>query len=110
MRQSLKDLARAVSERQPVEQSRKALQESLSRLTEFRAALVLGRLVVCGNCAHFQTAREPTCLGSCQRFQVEAWALVPFSCSGFKISAHPQAPEFLPDPDGARTRRQEYAK
>ena len=80
-------------------------------LSDFRAALALGRLHVCCNCRQFEFAADPTALGHCRRFHVETWPFVPFWCVGFTSSTTPAAPEFLPDPaDGARIRASEYAK
>ena len=53
-------------------------------LSEYRAALILLRLHVCGNCAAFQFGSDPASLGECLRFNVEAWPFVPFGCVGFK--------------------------
>ena len=76
--------------------------EHTSLLTDFQAALVLGRLVVCANCADFHHGAEPAGLGQCQRFATGAWPFVPFACGGFAVSPTAAAPAYLPDPDGAR--------
>jgi hypothetical protein len=102
VRQSLKELARAVSDRQPAEQARNALHEALEGLTAYREALILGRLMVCGNCAAFTFGSAPADVGHCANFTVEAWAFVPFWCSRFKPSRTPAAAQYLPD--GARAR------
>lgn len=79
-------------------------------LSEYRAALILLRLHVCGNCAAFQFGSDPASLGECLRFNVEAWPFVPFGCVGFEASRTPAAPDYLPDPAGARVRAKEYSK
>jgi hypothetical protein len=71
-------------------------------LADFRAALVLGRLVVCCNCTYFTAGAEPGGLGRCRQFAAETWAFVPFVCGGFTVSPRPAAPAYLPDSDGAR--------
>lgn len=71
-------------------------------LADFRAALVLGRLVVCGNCAHFGRGAELAGLGHCRQFDAESWPFVPFVCSGFTVGPRPIAPAYLPHLDGAR--------
>lgn len=66
-------------------------------LTDFRAALVFGRLHVCCNCQHFTFANDPSGLGHCQRFDAEAWPFaVQLWCSGFSPSETPILPELLP--------------
>ena len=68
-------------------------------LSDFRVALMLGRLHVCCNCQQFEFADDPATLGYCQRFNAEAWPFVPFWCSGFQASRAVVAPEYLPRPD-----------
>lgn len=82
-----------------------ALREEASDakvLTDFRAALLLGKLIVCGNCLHFTPGTEPGGPGHCRQFGTETWPFVPFICSGFTVSPTPLAPAYLPDLDGAR--------
>jgi hypothetical protein len=81
-----------------------------AKLGNFRAALHLGHLHICGNCASFRFAPDPAALGHCTRFTVEAWAFVPFTCPRFEVSAAPAAPAFLPDPDGKLAPERELAK
>jgi hypothetical protein len=71
-------------------------------LADFRAALLLGRLVICGNCAHFAFGAEAGGVGHCRRFGCEAWPFAPFVCSGFTMSPTPTAEAYLPDRDGAK--------
>lgn len=77
-------------------------RDDAALLADFHAALVLGRLVVCGNCAHFDRGAEPAGLGHCRRFASETWPFVPFTCAGFTVSPTPAALAYLPDPDGSR--------
>jgi len=72
-------------------------------LADFRTALVLGRLVVCGNCASFDRGAELAGLGHCRQFGRETWPLVPFICGAFMVSPKPIAPAYLPDLEGARS-------
>lgn len=71
-------------------------------LTDFQAALVLGRLFICGNCAYFTAGTDPGGLGHCRQFSAATWPFVPFICGSFRMSPRPSAPAFLPDPTGAR--------
>jgi hypothetical protein len=93
---------------------RKAIKSTRDAATlgmeEFRAALVLGRLHVCCNCQQFTFGTHPGRFGHCRRFDLEAAPFVPFWCSGFEASGTPAAPDFLPDPEGARARAKEYSK
>jgi hypothetical protein len=83
---------------------REAIRTARDRapLADFRAALVLGRLHVCCNCAAFTFGSDPAGLGHCRRFTTEAAAFVPFWCAGFEGAVRPVAPDYLPDPDGKR--------
>lgn len=74
-------------------------------LSDFRAALLLGRLHVCCNCHQFSFAAHASGMGNCRRFNVEAWPFVPFWCSGFQLSGAPVAPEFVPDRISGKERR-----
>jgi hypothetical protein len=57
--------------------------------SDFRAALLLGRLHVCCNCSAFTFGTEPAGVGRCERFDVEAWPFVPFWCSAFQPHGSP---------------------
>lgn len=110
-RPSLMELAEEVASRQPLRwdaATRGAIEDA--SLAEYRAALVLGRLHVCGNCDAFQFRDDPAGLGRCSRFDSESWAFVPFQCGGFAIGATPAVPAYLPDPAGALARAREYGK
>jgi hypothetical protein len=114
-RASLKDLAKQVLDRQPISGKadvRRAIAKAIEAacLTNYCAALLLGRLHLCGNCTSFQFAADPGELGQCKRFLTDTWPFVPFWCSGFQISSTPAAPAYLPDPDGARSGAKEYSK
>lgn len=74
----------------------------LEPLKDFREALMLGRLVICGNCAHFAFGADPADLGQCARYAVEALPFAPFQCEGFEVATTPAAPLFLPDPTAAQ--------
>jgi hypothetical protein len=76
----------------------------------FGAALIMGHLVICANCARFLPNPDATALGRCGRLDVESWAFAPFACGGFAVSKRPALPEFIPDPDGARARARGCAK
>jgi hypothetical protein len=79
-------------------------------MSDFGAALVLGRLHVCCNCRHFEFADEPSALGHCRQLGVESWPFVPFWCARFEASKTPVAPIFLHDPAGALACAKECAK
>jgi hypothetical protein len=102
----LEELAAEAAER------RKAIKSArdAAPLSEYDAALILGRLYLCGNCAAFQFFSDPAGLGRCSSFKVETWPFIPFWCAGFEASRTPAAPDYLPDPDGARASAKEYSK
>lgn len=79
-------------------------------LADFREALILGRLVICGNCSRFTFDADPAGLGRCDRWDIEAFPFVPFYCAGFHLSRTPTAPAFVPDPEGSRERALEMAR
>lgn len=108
---SLKELARAVIARQSLPTIARPVAHAYdaAALSNYREALLLGRLVICANCARFVPRSDTAGLGHCQRFDTDAWPFAPFWCSGFKPSNRPVAPDFLPDPDGARACAKEYA-
>jgi hypothetical protein len=102
----LRELANEAEERRrAIIQARDA-----APLSDFRAAFVMGRLHLCGNCSRFIFGADPGALGHCQRFNLETAPFVPFWCAGFEVSRTPAAPDYLPDPDGARARAKEYLK
>ena len=78
-------------------------------LREYFEALLMGRLVLCGNCAHFAFGEDPAALGNCARLKVESWPFAPFQCEGFEPAAYPAAPLYLPDPTAAQARARGYA-
>jgi len=84
--------------------------DALAALAPYRAALLLGRLHVRCNCQQFAFSADPGGLGHCRRVNVEAAPFVPFWCAGFEPSRRSVAPDYLPDPDGARARAKEYWK
>lgn len=73
-----------------------ALAEARPMLAEYRTALRLGTLMLCANCSHFSAGADPSGIGRCSRFKVEAWPFAPFWCAGFERSKSPPAPEFAP--------------
>jgi hypothetical protein len=105
-RPSLKELAKQVLDRQPIigdTDTRRAICNAIeaARLTDFSAALMLGRLHLCANCAHFTIrARDPARPSVCAVFAEELLPLMPFYCARFEASPAPAALAFLPDPDG----------
>lgn len=92
----------------------RARREAISKswdgdaLRVYFEALLLGRLALCGNCAHYAFGEDPAALGYCARFKVEAWPFAPFQCEGFESAANPAAPLFLPDPLAAQALAREY--
>jgi hypothetical protein len=115
-RPSLRDLAKQVLERQPISGEadvRRAIAKAIeaARLTDFHASLLLGRLHLCGNCAHFKFGTDPAAPGDCAVFGEELLPFaMPFYCAKFQASATPAAPSFLPDEDGKRALEREFAK
>jgi hypothetical protein len=88
----------------------RARRETISKawdgeaLREYFEALLMGRLVLCGNCAHFAFAEDPAALGYCFRFKVESWPFTPFKCEGFETATYPAVPLYVPDPEAKRAR------
>jgi hypothetical protein len=67
-------------------------------LPDFKHALQVGALHVCCNCAHYTFNADPAAPGQCRHFNVEAVPFMPFlPCSGFLVSGHPVAPNYLPE-------------
>jgi len=64
--------------------------DDLGGPTDFREALIQGRLVICANCSRFKPGDLPAALGHCRWFNVETWPCVPFSCTRFAATAAPQ--------------------
>jgi hypothetical protein len=98
-RPSVKELAKEVANRQPFRGDlvvRGAIEAA--PLSEYSAALILGHLHICGNCAAFRFCSDPAGLGRCLRFNAETAPFVPFWCAGFEVSRTPAAPVYLPDP------------
>jgi hypothetical protein len=116
MRQpNLRELAARVTDRQRLAldaDRRRAIivARDAAPLADFRQALLLGRLVICGNCSRFEFGAPPAGTGTCTRWQVEAFPFVPFWCAGFELSKTPTAPAFVSDLDGASAKAREYAK
>jgi hypothetical protein len=105
MRQpSLRELAEKVTERAPatlaVERAGAIRAATASpALAHFRVALTLGRLHLCGNCAHFAFGPEPAGPGLCSIHGDGLLAFaMPFDCRDFAVSNAPTAPDFLPKP------------
>jgi hypothetical protein len=68
-----------------------------TQLRQYRDALVLGRLHLCGNCARFVFGPDPAGPGVCSKFGFGLVPfLAPFWCSAFAPSDNPVAPELLP--------------
>jgi hypothetical protein len=75
-----------------------------AELERFRVALILGRLVICANCARFRPSEDPDAFGQCD-LHGEAHPFTPFDCAQFSASPKPLAPDYLPDPDAERATR-----
>jgi hypothetical protein len=68
-----------------------------AQLGQYRTALLLGRLHLCGNCASFTFGLDPAGPGACTKFgDGPVPFAAPFWCSGFTPSRTPIAPELLP--------------
>jgi hypothetical protein len=69
-------------------------------LKEYRAALLLGRLHICGNCSRYSFGPDPAGPGSCLEHGEGLLAFrMPFQCSSFQTSRMPAAPDYIPQPD-----------
>lgn len=105
-RRSLRELAEEVADRQPLRGDaavRVALEAA--SLAEYREALILSRLHLCGNCSRYTLGPDPAGAGTCAMHGDGLMAFaMPFDCRDFAASTTPAAPDYLPDPDGARAR------
>jgi hypothetical protein len=89
----LRELAAEAAERRQLI----AAAAQASSLEEWRAALVLGHLHVCGNCSRYAFGADPAGLGSCALHGdgFVAFAM-PIHCPDFKPNAAPPAPVYPP--------------
>jgi hypothetical protein len=68
-------------------------------LAGYRAALILGRLHLCGNCSRYTFGQDPAGAGACSKHGDGLLAFaMPFDCRDFAVSAIPTAPAYLPEP------------
>jgi hypothetical protein len=105
---SLRELAAKVTQRQPAtlgdDRRRAVLTAALGvGLEHWRAALVLGRLHLCGNCSRYTFGTDPASVGGCAVHGEGPLAFIPFHCPDFVVSCHPTLPAYVPDPDGGVT-------
>jgi hypothetical protein len=71
-------------------------------LEEYRAALLLGRLHICGNCSRYSFGFDPAGPGTCFKHGEGLLAFrMPFQCSSFQASRTPAVPQYMPHPDYA---------
>jgi hypothetical protein len=69
-------------------------------LSEFRGAMLLGRLGICGNCGRYTSGSDPAGAGTCSLHGDGLLAFaMPFQCRDFQVSKTPAAPAYLPGPD-----------
>lgn len=104
---SLRELAEKQLANQPIvtrTDVQRVYGETILGLADFRHGLLLGRLSLCCNCAHFTFPAERDTLGYCVRFRDNAAPFAPFPCEGFKAGKDIPAPHLLPDPVGIRAR------
>jgi hypothetical protein len=67
-------------------------------LSEYRAALILGRLQLCGNCSRYTFGQDPASAGTCALHGEGLLAFaMPFGCRDFGASRVPAAAAYLPD-------------
>jgi len=80
-----------------------AMSHVAKGLDDFREALLLGRLHLCGNCSRYTFGSDPAGAGTCAIHGdgLVAFAM-PFRCRDFAVSKNPIASDYLPDPDGTR--------
>ena len=74
----------------PKHERRDAIVEALdaASLADFRSALVMGRLIVCGNCRWFAFGAELAGDGMCSHFGVDTAPFVPLTCSHSPFGRH----------------------
>jgi len=90
----LRDLSAEASDRRAAIQA--AAQAASPVLDDFRPALLLGRLHVCGNCSRSAFGQDPAGAGTCSMHGdgLVAFAM-PFECREFQVSPTPTAPAYL---------------
>jgi hypothetical protein len=103
MRQpSVRDLASRVADRQVptlgVEHRRAIIAAGESaRLEDYRAALWLGLLHICGNCSRYSFGPDPAGPGTCAQHGGGLMAFrMPFACPDFQTSRSPTMPDYTP--------------
>lgn len=67
-----------------------------SCLHDFRYALTLGRLQICGNCLHFTAGQEPNPAGHCTHYDADTEPFIPFDCPAYCPGDKPLAPAYMP--------------
>ena len=102
MRQpSLRELAAKVMDRQPLtlaEDRHRAIiaARDAAGLDEWRAALLVGRLHMCGNCGRYAFGTDPRGSGTCTMHGEGLLAFaMPFRCPDFAVAEAPLAPGYL---------------
>ena len=91
----LRELSAEASDRRTAIQA--AAQAASPVLDDFRQALVLGRLHVCGNCSRYTFGQDPAGAGTCSVHGDGLLAFaMPFDCRDFEVSPTPTAPSYLP--------------
>lgn len=103
MRQlSLRELAANVADRQPKiraidRQGAIIAAQEAAPLKEYRSALLLGRLHLCGNCSRYSFGPDPAGPGTCLDHGEGLLAFrLPFQCPSFQASQTPVAPDYMP--------------
>ena len=72
------------SETPHAQRIRQAFHEATPFLRKFQHALKAGRFVICAQCTQFTFDHDPSRLGQCGRYRIEAWPFAPFACEGFE--------------------------
>jgi len=96
-----------LSVEQPAGEYRSAIiaARDAADLEHWRAALILGRLHLCGNCTRYSFGEDPAGPGTCALHGEALLAFaMPFKCSDFAASATPAAPAYVPDAALARAK------
>ena len=89
----LRELAASAADREKATASAR----DAAPLGEYRAALVHGRLHLCGNCSRYSFGADPATAGTCALHGEGLLAFaMPFDCGDFEVSATPTAPAYLP--------------
>jgi hypothetical protein len=104
----LRELSAEASDRHTAIQA--AGQAARPVLDDFRQALALGRLHVCGNCSRYTFGTDPAGGGTCSLHGDGLLAFLPFDCRDFTGAETPTAPASLHGSSGGAIPMRQHCK